>query len=140
MGSTSATVRRELTMDIVGRADGQRLPVPVVLRYDTADPYAVCAEFHAGLGETVVWTFARELMAQGLGSPAGEGDVRIWPSESHVNDGVLIALLSTAGAALVKAATSEVVEFLSHSDALCPFGEESTLIDLDAEVQLLLDS
>lgn len=140
MGSTSATVTRELTMDVLGRADGQTLPVPVVLRYDTADPFAVSAEFRATPTETVLWTFARELMAQGLAEPAGEGDVRICPSDSGADDGVLISLESEDGAAVVRAATAEVVDFLLQSFALCPMGEESKLFDLDAAVNALLGS
>ena len=140
MGSPSATVLRELTMDVLDRPDGQSLPVPVVLRYDTADPYAVCAEFRATPTETVVWTFARELMAQGLSEPAGEGDVRICPSDSHAADGVLIALCSEDGAALVRATTSEVVDFLSQSYAICPRGEEASFFDLDAALRALLAS
>lgn len=139
MGFAPATVTRELTMEVVVPADGPQ-HVPVVMRYDTADPYAVCAEFHSAPGHAVAWRFARELMSNGISAPAGEGDVRIWPFSCHSAGRVRIALTSPEGQALVQAATSEVVEFLSESYSLCPPGEEAGHLDVDGALKALLAS
>ncbi len=50
--------------------------VPVILRYDPdTDPRSV----HVGLPGPHEWAFSRDLLEKGLRSPAGKGDVRIWP-------------------------------------------------------------
>ncbi|MEW2494106.1 SsgA family sporulation/cell division regulator [Streptomyces nodosus] len=50
--------------------------VPVVLRYDPeADPRSV----RVGLPGPHEWAFSRDLLEEGLHTPAGLGDVRIWP-------------------------------------------------------------
>ncbi|HEY6790164.1 MAG TPA: SsgA family sporulation/cell division regulator, partial [Trebonia sp.] len=46
----------------------QQTVVPLVasLHYSSADPYAIRVAFHVGLDEPVEWTFARDLLANGL--------------------------------------------------------------------------
>src|SRR6187200_543681 len=46
------------------------------LVFDPTDPYAVTMHLEARSG-TVVWTFARELLADGIYQPSGNGDVQI---------------------------------------------------------------
>src|SRR5260370_7060451 len=60
----------------------QHAAVAVVasLFYSGDDPYAVRMAFHVGTDEPVEWIFARDLLAAGMTEPAGEGDVRAWPS------------------------------------------------------------
>ncbi|MFD8554785.1 SsgA family sporulation/cell division regulator [Streptomyces fradiae] len=56
--------------------------VPVVLRYDPADPFAVRMAFPAPAtleGVEAEWAFSRDLLAAGADAPAGVGDVRIRP-------------------------------------------------------------
>lgn len=89
----NTTVSCELHLRLVVSSESS-LPVPAGLRYDTADPYAVHATFHTGAEETVEWVFARDLLAEGLHRPTGTGDVRVWPSRSHGQGVVCIALSS----------------------------------------------
>ncbi|MFF4900828.1 SsgA family sporulation/cell division regulator [Streptomyces sp. NPDC001068] len=50
--------------------------VPVILRYDPEDdPRSVRVD----LPGTDEWTFSRDLLEQGLRTPAESGDVRVWP-------------------------------------------------------------
>ena len=56
--------------------------VSAQLSYDHRDPYAVCVSFNAGSAERIEWTFARDLLDQGLWRPTGDGDVRVWPRGS----------------------------------------------------------
>jgi len=48
--------------------------------YSGSDPYAVRMAFHVGTDEPVEWIFARDLLAAGIESRHGEGDVLVWPS------------------------------------------------------------
>ena len=52
--------------------------------YSGSDPYAVRMAFHVGTDEPVEWIFARDLLAAGIESRQGEGDVQVWPSPASV--------------------------------------------------------
>jgi hypothetical protein len=108
------------------------------LRYDTADPYAVHATFHTGAEETVEWVFARDLLAEGLHRPTGTGDVRVWPSRSHGQGVVCIALSSPEGEALLEAPARALESFLKRTDAAVPPGTEHRHFDLDTELSHIL--
>jgi hypothetical protein len=118
--------------------DGAPLPVTAHVTYDTADPYAVTVTFHTGAAEPVRWTFARQLLTDGVERPVGEGDVKAWPSHTDGLPVVCIALSSPSGRALFEAPLSGVVEFLSRSYLAVPTGSESDFVDLDNELGSLL--
>jgi hypothetical protein len=130
-------VTSELSLRLVV-PDGAPLPVTASLRYDQADPYAVSITFHTGTSESVRWTFARQLLTDGVERPVGEGDVRVWPTHSEGVPVVCVALSSPSGRALFEAPLSGVVEFLSRSYLAVPTGSESDFVDLDAELSTLL--
>jgi hypothetical protein len=128
---------------------GAAVPVDAQIRYDCADPYAVTMAFHAGGTGAVEWTFARQLLSDGIVAVTGEGDVRVWPaSPSAAIDPavdpavdpayVCLSLSSPSGAALFEAPFAELLEFLIRTYALVPTGVESDHVDLDAELALLL--
>ena len=77
--SRPATVRSELQLTLmVPGATG--VPVRARLAYDIADPYAVSVAFHTGSqkdDDAVEWTFARQLLTDGVSSPVGQGDVQV---------------------------------------------------------------
>ncbi len=130
-------VLQDLTIDCVDAA-GNISPLDATLGYDPADPYAVTATFHTGAGE-VVWTFARELLTQGLTDPSGDGDVHVWPCLDV--DGravVIIELCSPDGELLAQAKTNDVYRFVSRSLAAVPAGTESTYLDVDDMINHLL--
>jgi hypothetical protein len=119
------------------------LPVLASLRFDVSDPYAVHVAFRTGgeerPGDTVEWTFARQLLTDGVTRPVGEGDVQVWPSHSDDNLPVVrLALSSPSGRALFEVPLGELVEFLSATYTAVPTGSESDFVDLDAELALLL--
>lgn len=134
-------VARQIAVNLVVPArGGERLPVHMLLRYHVADPYAVCAEFRRSTGDEVRWVFARDLLTEGLRSPAGDGDVRIWPYRVGGESGVRIALSSPDGRVLVGALARDLVEFLRASNALCPPGSEGDHVDVEGELRTLLAS
>lgn len=114
--------------------------VPVVLRYDPADPYAVVAEFHLVAGQGVAWVFARDLVSRGLHAAAGEGDVRIRPCAFRGVAGASIALVSPDGEALVRASARDLEEFLRRTHLVCPPGSEGRHLDVDGDLSGILAS
>src|ERR1700758_3300534 len=77
--SSSSTISAELGLRLVVP---QQTIVPLVasMYYSGSDPYAVRMAFHVGTDEPVEWIFARDLLAAGIESRQGEGDVQVWPS------------------------------------------------------------
>ena len=117
------------------------LPVRSALAYDPADPYAVTASFHAGSAsseEVVRWTFARDLLSDGVTAPVGTGDVRVWPATSGGSPVVWLSLSSPSGKALFEMPLAELVEFLRQTYDVVPIGKESNYVDVDAELAVLL--
>lgn len=116
---------------------GASLPVRASVRYHQSDPYAVTVEFHTG-EEPVVWTFARQLLTDGVASSVGAGDVRVWPSREGGERLVCISLSSPSGQALFEAPLGDVMSFLTRTYELVPTGTEADHLDLEAELALLL--
>jgi hypothetical protein len=126
-------------LHLVG-SDGASVPVEAAFAYDPEDPFAVRAEFWLGEAEEpVVWVFARDLIAKGLDSPAGEGDVGVWPSRSHGEAIVCFALSSPGGRAVLECRRDNVSEFLEQTLATVPAGHEGRHLDVDASLVRLLD-
>ena len=133
--SAHPQVSTELELRLL--VSGTALPVRAAMRYEKSDPYAVHVEFRTG-EEPVVWTFARQLLTDGVARMVGDGDVKVWPGRDDGQHVVCIALSSPSGRALFEAPLSEVVSFLSRTYELVPTGLESDHLDLDAELTALL--
>ena len=127
-------------LDLVLVLGGDRVVVvPTTLQYSSENPYAITALFRTSDGD-VGWIFGRDLLAEGLDGPAGEGDVTVWPSQSADGAIVCIALDSPSGGALLEADLEHVRGFLADTFRLVAPGTESELIDLDSEIAALLDA
>lgn len=137
--SQSPSVTTELEMRLVVPG-GPALPVLAGLRYESVDPWAVRVAFHTGGdGDGVVeWMFARQLLTDGIGEAVGEGDVRVWPRAAPGPAAVHLAMASPSGAALFELDRDALVEFLQQTYLMVPTGTEEEVVDLDAELQLLL--
>lgn len=132
----NATVNTSINLRLVVAGETVT-PVPVDLRYLASDPYAVHATFHTA-GEEVSWVFARDLLAEGLHSPAGQGDVRVWPSKRQDGDVILLSLSSPDGQALLEASAEDVADFLGRTHSAVPEGSEGSCLDLDGVISALL--
>lgn len=77
--------------------------IPVELRYEVGDPYAIRMTFHLPGDAPVTWAFGRELLLDGLNSPSGDGDVHIGPTEPEGLCDVHIRLQVGADRALFRA-------------------------------------
>jgi hypothetical protein len=108
------------------------------LVFNPSDPYAVSMNLQARSG-TVTWTFARDLLSQGLYSPSGDGDVQVWPCLSGSGDAVvIIELCSPDGTALLQAPSRTVHDFVVRTLEAVPAGEESAHLALDDLISQLL--
>ena len=123
-------VERGLELDLVLSPD-RRISVPARFVYRTADPYAVHITFHIGSDHAVHWTFARELLVEGVFRPCGYGDVRVWPSQDGGRHVVLIALNSPRGNALLEAPAIAVTAWLERILRVVPPGTEGDRLGID---------
>ena len=150
--SGSTTISAELGLRLVVP---QQTIVPLVasMYYSGSDPYAVRMAFHVGTDEPVEWIFARDLLAAGIKSRQGEGDVQVWPSaESCADDDeadgagpaeaegkvLNIELSSPFGQAHFEAPAQAMSAFLQRTYQIVPAGKESTFIDIETELNELL--
>ncbi len=152
--SSSTTISAELGLKLVVP---QQTIVPLVasLYYSGRDPYAVRMAFHVGTDEPVEWIFARDLLAAGINSRQGDGDVHVWPSEQSCAEtegldslgtgdgadggGVLnIELSSPFGQAHFEAPTRAMAAFLDRTYQIVPAGQETDYIDIETELNDLL--
>lgn len=160
----SGTVSAELDLRLVG-AEQRIVPLVASLHYSGSDPYAIRMAFHVGPEDPVEWIFARELFADGMTTPEGNGDVKVWPSVAESEDtesedagkdagndpgddaggtargplSVLnIKLCSPFGEAHFEAPIEAIASFLDHTYAIVPMGRESAVIDIDGELSSLL--
>jgi hypothetical protein len=124
--------------------------------YSGSDPYAVRMAFHVGTDEPVEWIFARDLLAAGIESRQGEGDVQVWPSVASVAEtddlevigapesrgipGTVlnIELSSPFGQAHFEAPAEAMSAFLQRTYQIVPAGQESRYIDIETELNDLL--
>ncbi len=121
--------------------------------YSGSDPYAVRMAFHVGTDEPVEWIFARDLLAAGIESRQGEGDVQVWPSlMSCADDDDLdmtgpkggggkvlnIELSSPFGQAHFEAPAQAMSAFLQRTYHIVPAGQERRYIDIETELNDLL--
>jgi hypothetical protein len=113
--------------------------IPVELRYETSDPYAVRLTFHLPGDAPVTWAFGRELLIDGLGMACGEGDVRIEPVDPETLGEVLIRLQVGSDQALFRTGAAPLVAFLDRTDRLVPLGQEAALADFDTHLNEALD-
>ena len=133
----AVTAELELRLVVPG---GPSLPVIASLRYETADPWAVRVAFQTGgEGDGIVeWMFARQLLTDGVAKTVGEGDVRVWPALHGAERVVNLAMASPSGAALFEMDRDGLIEFLQQTYLAVPTGLEEEVVDLDAELAILL--
>lgn len=135
--ATTTTVRATVPF-LSGDARTELLEGELV--FDPADPFAVAMHLEARSG-TVVWTFARELLAEGLYGPAGDGDVQVWPCLSNTGGAVVIIELSSPdGTAMLQTPSRDIAAFVAATERVVPAGHESSHLLLNDLIAQLLSS
>ncbi|MDW8810975.1 SsgA family sporulation/cell division regulator [Streptomyces scabiei] len=130
-------VERELELGLVLSPE-RTLPVPAKLGFRSDDPYAVHITFHINSDRPVHWTFARELLVEGVFRPCGHGDVRVWPTKVSGRGVVLMALSSPDGDALLEAPAAAVSAWLERTLRVVPPGSEFDMLGIDDGLAELL--
>jgi hypothetical protein len=136
MRNEHVTLRSTALFDLLAPRTST-VPVQVELRYDTRDPYAAVAAFRTGRAGWVEWCFARDLLADGLVTESGDGDVRIRPATDDPEI-VVVELTSPSGHATFEAAAEDLVDFLDRTyDVVVP-GNEHLWVNLDQALTHLI--
>ena len=130
-------VERELELKLILSPE-RSIPVPARLVYRSDDPYAVHVVFHINSEFPVHWTFARDLLVEGVFRPCGHGDVRVWPTKSAGRSVVLMALTSPDGDALLEAPIPQVSAWLERTLRVVPPGTEGGQLGIDDALDQLL--
>lgn len=130
-------IERELTLDLVLSPE-HSTTVPARLSYHVHDPYAVHLTFDTLSEHPVRWSFARELLVEGVLRPCGQGDVKVWPATVGGRGAVCVALSSPGGDALLRAPAAAVTAWLERTLRAVPPGGERELLDLDGGLERLL--
>ncbi|MFE1879401.1 SsgA family sporulation/cell division regulator [Streptomyces diastatochromogenes] len=130
-------VERELELRLILSPE-RSVPVPARLSYRSDDPYAIHITFHINSEHPVNWTFARELLVEGVFRPCGQGDVRVWPTKVEGRSVVLMALSSPDGDALLEAPSAQVSAWLERTLRVVPPGSEGGQLGIDDALDQLL--
>ncbi|MFD8816479.1 SsgA family sporulation/cell division regulator [Streptomyces sp. NPDC059627] len=110
----------------------EALPVEARFHYDPARPLEVRVDFLTGNGGAVAWVLSRDLLVRGLGQPAGDGDVHVWPAcPRHDGDGLWIFLQGRTCAALLECRTGPLRAWLEETLRAVPSGTEGLSMDWD---------
>jgi hypothetical protein len=130
-------ITAELPLRLVLDAE-RSVEIGCQLGYRADEPYTVRATFRTGLAD-IQWVIARDLLAEGLVRPAGDGDVLIWPEPGL--DPLVVIILRSAGQeeAAMEGDWNTVAEFLDRTYKVVEFGSEGENLDLDAWIDHLLD-
>jgi hypothetical protein len=131
LNTAALTVTQAVALELIDPT-GAVTPIDAELHYDPRDPYAVTTVFITGATQ-VRWTFGRDLLAQGLYEPTGDGDVHVWPClDADGRAVVIIELCSPDGEALVQAQTGDLSAFVDRMHRAVAPGRESDNMDVDA--------
>lgn len=137
MDIARTAVTHALSVELIDTA-GAATPVQAELHYDQRDPYAVSALFST-VSSRVRWVLSRDLLADGIYDPSGDGDVHVWPClDVRGSAVVIIELCSPDGEALLQVPSSELIEFIRRTYDLVPRGSEGPLIDVEGAIAQLL--
>ncbi|MCX5403099.1 SsgA family sporulation/cell division regulator [Streptomyces sp. NBC_00335] len=108
--------------------------------YDGGDPYVVQAEFLDGDNVLARWHFDRQMLAEGLHRPVGEGDVAFRPDKGSGRDELRVELIGMSADqqdnAVVLVDALALRNFLDDTYAVVAAGEE--FLDLDKLLDELL--
>lgn len=136
-GPLPTIVTTEMNLKLVLTAE-RSVTVLALLDYAAHEPFSVRATFRTSEGD-VNWVFARDLLAEGLRKPAGDGDIAVWPSKNASGDIFCLSLSSPNGQALMEAPRDAIEEFLMRTYTVVPAGSESGMIDIDGLIDRLLE-
>jgi hypothetical protein len=129
-----SSVHKTLVMELMSGLSG-RFPVLTHLEYDAADPFAVTASFSHEGRLLAQWRLDRQMLAEGLLGPVGEGDVRLRPQSTGVWHELRLELFGDAHPdggrhhAVILAWAPAVASFLEETYEVVEPGTETVSVD-----------
>ncbi|GAA2339485.1 SsgA family sporulation/cell division regulator [Streptomyces kunmingensis] len=110
--------------------------VPCEFSYDAGDPLAVTVTFTVGQEWSVRWVIARELLAEGLVTRSGDGDVALWPVYGDDGEPVTLGMrLGGTNIALFEIPVEPITQWLAQTYALVAPGAEFDGVNWDELLQ-----
>jgi Streptomyces sporulation and cell division protein, SsgA len=134
MDNIAKRVGRKTVFELIRLDDGQ-LSVDVDLSYDTRHPHTVRLTLAMAGGVRVTWLVSRAMLAEGLTTPVGVGDVRFLPLSPQTS---LLLLRSGGDQAWFRMPVVEIAEFLGATHDLVPADRECEWFDFDAALATVL--
>jgi hypothetical protein len=133
------TITNRISMSLLVEGEAVSV-VPSVFRYEPSDGFAVHIAMSAA-GSVVEWSFAREILAEGLHAPAGLGDVHVYPClDLEGAAAVHLRFGSPEGEAVLEVSAGELAYFLNETYTAVPSGSEIEHLDIEsALIGLLAD-
>jgi hypothetical protein len=125
MAMTANTVHHEQVAELRGTGEA----VHTRWTYSDEEPFAVTIAFRTESSRWVEWTFARDLLLEGLTCPSGLGDLRVAPGADEGS--LLLEIRSPGGQAVFELDRYLVEDFAEETLDLVPEGTESERFDVD---------
>ncbi|HEY1971383.1 MAG TPA: SsgA family sporulation/cell division regulator [Pseudonocardia sp.] len=137
---TDKTGIDRVQQDMFAVLHGQETPLLTRWSYRSDDPFAVMMSIARPSGRWIDWLMARDLIIEGLDQPAGIGDVQLTPFSDGEFDVLEVKIGDDEGFASLEFDRDLVERFLDASYDIVPVGAESTVIDVEAEIEKITDS
>lgn len=137
---TDKTGIDRVQQDMFAVLHGQETPLLTRWSYRSDDPFAVMMSIARPSGRWIDWLMARDLIIEGLDQPAGIGDVQLTPFSDGEFDVLEVKIGDDEGFASLEFDRDMVERFLDASYDIVPVGAESTVIDVEAEIEKITDS
>ncbi|MFD5486477.1 SsgA family sporulation/cell division regulator [Streptomyces virginiae] len=117
-----------------------RFPLRATFEWSSGDPLEVEVTFHPVGADDVTWVIGRDLLARGLRTLAGTGEVRVRPSAGPGRAGQVLLRLGTAPPyALFLLDRAGLESWLEKTWTAVPAGAEAERLDWEFFEGLLAD-
>ncbi|HEY2099903.1 MAG: hypothetical protein QOI50_5042 [Pseudonocardiales bacterium] len=126
--------------DMFAVLHGQETPLLTRWSYRADDPFAVMMSISRPSGRWIDWLLSRDLLIEGLCTPAGVGDVRLTPFSDEEFDVLEVRIGDDEGFASLEFDRDLIERFLEATFEIVPAGAESSIIDVEAEIEKITNS
>jgi hypothetical protein len=126
--------------DMFAVLHGQETPLLTRWSYRSDDPFAVMMSIARPSGRWIDWLMGRDLVVDGMDGPAGIGDVQLTPFTDDEFDVLEVKIGDDEGFASLEFDRDLIERFLDATYDIVALGTESTLIDVEAEIEKITTS
>ncbi|WP_028936888.1 SsgA family sporulation/cell division regulator [Pseudonocardia spinosispora] len=137
---TENTKTDSVQQDMFAVLHGQETPLLTRWTYRADDPFAVMMSIARPSGRWIDWLISRDLVDEGLTAPAGIGDVRLTPFTDDEFDVLEVKIGDDEGFASLEFDRDLIERFLDATYEIVAAGAESTVIDVEAEIEKITNS